>query len=238
MELLKQWKEKPITIEQFEDMWDQNNKVEAARSYISLLREVEGISLRDKVTFLARLVDASEHVFGSFWTGSEIDSRNSELKAMAARTFLELVPTWNDEFQTECHRVFRELKHLSSELRKGWENKIKTFVHSLLDTKQKEINVFWKYTVPEVLVNNRMFEEMINYDYTGEPAVGALAAFLFPDRFPGFQDWTRSLSLNSVMKDLSSRLSQALQENREPHAVSTLLRLLAKRGDLEKIFSS
>lgn len=166
----KVWKKEPLTFEQFGDMWEQNNKLEVARSLLTMLKDSKSIPDGQKLIFLAGIsIPVSTPYKGLASLGLlpeyRFTSEDRELGAIAVRFFLEIMPGWdNNAFKKECEAILSALGSLPVGEQSGWESKIKAFIHSLLDTIKKENSFFWKYDVPQALVNNRMLEEMVNYD--------------------------------------------------------------------------
>ncbi len=233
MKYLKEWKTHKISIGEFEDLWEANTRFEVAKAYISLLKEVESISQEDKAKFLAKIAS------GCQMEGERLidyrDPENEELGALAVKTFFEIVPAWDKGLEAECWQVLIKLGEVLPEHRKGWEGKAKTFVHSFLNTEKKEDDSGWQYTVPSALIALEMFEELVNYNFTGQETLELLNKLIRPENpLPSMF----YLGESRFLEALGQNILWALKENREPHAVSALLRLLAKRGGLEKIFQT
>lgn len=234
--LLKKWKDRPITIGEFEDLWEENRRFEGAGMLLYLLREAGSIPQEEKIRFLGNLIEESlfQSKNGLLY---EKDVRNQKLKAIATKIFLELLPTWNDQFERECKIVVSQLGKISPEERRGWEHKIKTFLRSFLNTKRKkDYGNFFLEDLNRALINNRMFNELVNYDFSDELLMNqdyGLKGFLFGDK--GYLSVDLSIALKNP-QNLKKAIIKAFKEGKELHALSVFLHLLAKRGDLEKIF--
>ena len=238
MEYLKTWKEQKISRGELEDLWEQNIDYEVAEKLLLVLRDAEDISLKHKVSFLTNLIsDYNPKNFGDLPESirMEVDHRihwprAHQIRAEAFQIFLELVPEWNDEFEYQCRGIIDYLgwPAFGEADRKGYEGKIKKFVHSYLNTHKKE--EMDEHGIAKALVNNRMFEELVNYDFVSHTAVNALWKYVFGQEIHG---------LYGSGIDIAGKLSKAWkksQDSQTRHALSVIHYLLAKRGDLEKIF--
>ena len=99
--------------------------------------------------------------------------------------------------------------------------------------------------IAEILINNGMFEELVNYNFVYDRTVRKLFEFVYKGCIyvydPGF---AFVQFLESDRRDVSVFKKQLKEmlfswdkiENR--HALATLWTLLAKRGDLKKIFDA
>lgn len=225
----KAWKKEPLTFEQFKDLWEQNNKLELAKAYLVVLKESVSVPLEDKIRFLSQVISDCAANLRAYL----VEAGSSEIRSLAAKTFLEIMPKCD-------HMVYLELMdclgELTDEQKKGWEWKIKTFAHSYLDNSVNKKVIFDNPVVVKMLIHNRMFEEMVNYDFISDLVIGRLVIYLFPQCFSPWCISEYHLWDKDDFESLSREIHKALRENREPHAVSVLLRLLAKRGDLDKIF--
>ena len=226
------WKTRGISIGEFEDIWGANTRLELAESLITSLKSIETITKEDKVGFL---VDNIIFRARNWFLEALEDERSVEYRLLmgpykaALAAFFDLVPVWPDYeggINIHCGRVLRELNGLPSCATGNLAGKIKIFIRSYLNTNKKEDIDRW--AVGPVMVKNQMFEELLSYDFTSDEVVKELWSIVFPG------NGNPILYYNG--QGLREKLVQALRENREPHAVSTLLRILAKRGDLEKIF--
>lgn len=233
-----------LTIGEFEDVWNANNRYEVAKGLLMVLPEMEGISREDKIGFLNQLVLEIRNID----TGGEKerleclqvnpDKLIQNLLKPALSAFFELVPIWDKALEKYCQLMLVNLSYLSTisgESLRGFKGQIKQFVHSYLNTHpKKEIK---ENDTINILIHNRMFEELINYGLNLDVAIDGLWRLIFNESLDYFSIWAHPWMSNAERNRYRfDKLSTALKENREPHAVSTLLRLLVKKEDLEKIF--
>ncbi|MDP1629554.1 MAG: hypothetical protein Q8L57_02955, partial [bacterium] len=117
---------------------------------------------------------------------------------------------------------------------------IKKFVHSYLNSVKKE-DMVEEYLIVDVLINNQMLEELVNYNFVSDGTIAKLWDFLFKkDSYDDGSYYDIFLRYDRGNLDFAPKRAKELLlswdkvENR--HALSTLWTLLAKRGDLQKIF--
>lgn len=226
MDYFKDLKERPISIGEFEDLWERNNRLDVAEKYLQLLRDAPKIELAEKVEFLAKILKSAHD---SLHRSNVPYIGNTTLIVLTIGVFLELVSQWDDNFSKECWLVVDALKDVSQESQ-CIGKKVKTFVQSLLNTKRKEDTHSWKYVVHEVMIEHGMLEELVNYNFTSEYVVHSLTKKYF-----GYDSYLRPDDPERL-REFGELIAKAIKENREPHALSVLLRILGKREDLEQIF--
>ncbi len=239
----KQWKgRKELSISELEDLWFANRNLEMARSIILAVKDFQKISLEEKLKFLCN-VYYENSIYDSF-------CRNEKLKyyieSPLLGSFLFLLPEWKQEFadKDSTKLIFVILSHedIYSHISVS-AGQIKKFVHSYLNSVKKED--MEEHLIVEVLINNRMFEEMINYNFVSDETVKILWDVVFKQNieidygycycalFKAY--YTDSIDSKKREKKIKEfLLSWDKVKNR--HALATLWTLLAKRGDLEKIF--
>jgi hypothetical protein len=253
-EIKKQWKEREeLSISELEDIWFANRNLEMARSIILAVKDFQKISLEEKLEFLRNVFYEESNL----WDAGAYGKLEKYIKGPLLETFLFLLPEWKQEFaeKTENGRLIINLlsyKDIYSHISVS-AGQIKKFIHSYLNNvKKEEMEGSWEESwIVDILINNRMFEELVNYNFVSDRAVEGLWDFLFSKenkiwsgsyfRFL-FSDATwlveetakQKLRIEKKEKIKSHLLSWDKVENR--HALSTLWTLLAKRGDLKKIF--
>lgn len=233
----RKWtRRRDLTIGEFEDIWDSTNRYEVAEGLLSVLPAMEGISHGDKINFLTDLVllireinepaedDRLRNV------GADPDKLKKHILLPAVRAFFEIVPSWDRNLDDCCRKMLVSLSYLteSKTLLERLGSKIKKFVHSCLNICRKE--EIDEMVLAKVLINCGMFEELANYNFVSDATIDCLAR----------QVLNRPITshFKYFVGEIKEPILAALKENREPHALSVLLRLLAKRGDLEKIFKA
>lgn len=233
---LKEWRERPISIGEFENLWEQNNKLEVAKALLGLLKDAKAVSKKEKVIFLNELIE--DHNLGEA----------AELKYLAVKFFLEIVPVWDNEFGEECKNILSFLSHIWEDERKGWENKIKIFLHSVLNGKKKaETDYYMSKILGQALIRNRMLEELVNYyDILSPEAMREILPELWEFVFD-WRTYNRS-NFNVLLCGKGEEVERARKcvvealfswdKVKNRHALATLWTLLAKRGDLNKIFGT
>jgi hypothetical protein len=239
-ETQKHWKEREeISINELEDMWFANRNLEMAKHYILAVKDFQKISLEEKLWFLRNVL----HEKSNLWRNSDYEKLDKYIKGPLLETFLFLLPEWKQEFaeRTETGKLILALlshKDINFHISVS-DGQIKKFVHSYLNSVKKED--MQEYLIVDVLISNRMFEELVNYNFVSLRSVNKLWNFIF-------SGWIScgdvsyycliQATLNGV-EEYQGKVRELLfswdkVENR--HALATLWTLLAKRGDLEKIF--
>ncbi len=243
----KQWKEREeFSISELEDIWFVNRNLEMARTIILAVKNFQKITLEEKLKFLTDVFHEDSDL-------QMIKSREKLMKYILSpllETFLFLLPEWKQEQEQEFAERFTEkmkngrliLVLLSFESIYPYisvsAGQIKKFVHSYLNSVKKE-NIDEEWTV-EILINNRMFEELVNYNFISNEAIEKLWDFIFIDADHCYNCSSLFWTLSGKPADKRIKrvrellLSWDKVENR--HALATLWTLLTKRGDLEKIF--
>ena len=267
----KQWKEREdLSISELEDIWFANRNLEMARSIILAVKDFQKIFLEEKLEFLSNIFHESSNLKEE--SNLEITKSQEKLEKYIygplLETFLFFLPEWKQELHDKEGWLYTYLilillsnannclhAHISA-------GQIKKFVHSYLNSVKKE--GMPKSLVLDILINNKMFEELINYNFLSDPTIVKLWKFVFHglifkednedlskryhidpiDRCEAFgqnifdEDHrkNRVVARDEYLKLKDFLLFWDKVENR--HALATLWTLLAKRGDLEKIFGA
>lgn len=252
----KQWKEREFaSISELEDLWLDNRNLEIARSIILAVKDFQKISLEERLHFLDSLVfDVRSDLL------NEIGGEKTEkyIGGPLLETFLFLLPEWKQEFEKYGRTILQlcRCSYTDNSYYAIPTGKIKKFIHSYLNSVKKE-NIPEETTI-HLMIKNGMFEELVNYNFISDTTLKVLWDFLFTksgnyadeyeevvdagwwlnDRKPNFS------GIRELLYDRKPNLSRMREllcfwdkvENR--HALATLWTILAKRGDLEKIFST
>jgi hypothetical protein len=236
----KQWREgTQISIGELRDLWDANNKLEVAKCLILGIKEIN-LPLEEKVEFLRNIFPI--HLSKAL--------RNENLKTYIIKpildTFLTLVPEWKEEFSNFGRTILFLLSHRDSvSMAEGLSGRIKKFVHSYLNKVKKEnMN---EYVIADVLIYHGMFEELVNYNFISDNTTDKLFDFIFPpEKFASryeskfgleqFRVWINNINNLEYRKEKLKSFLFSWDKVENRHALATLWTLLAKRGDLKKIF--
>jgi len=243
----KEWKDRPASIAEFEMLWDVNKNLEIAKALILSLKDIEGLSFQEKLEFLLPISDSAFH-------------------KPILEVILDLVPEctkYNKDYHVE---ILKHIKDSMTMDIKNCMGRIKKFVHSVLNTYGKENNedTFLYGRTPtlicQVLIQCGMFEELINYNFTDISSIVKLwdhvfvkdadsntlafqysIIFEWPENCYGGLSHLGPRDVSTISRKNKQKISELLCswdkiENR--HALATLWTLLAKRGDLEKIFGA
>jgi len=236
----KQWKEREeLSIGELEDIWFANRNFEMARSIILAVKDFQKITLEEKLEFLQSVLYEQNNL-----------SRESEFQYICnplLETFLFLLPEWKQESSDRNGRPYARLilVLLSKKDFYSYINisagQVKKFVHSYLNNVRKED--MKEYPIIDVLINNRMFKELVNYNFVSDETIKTLWDFLFTKPGNYADEYLKIINLDHFLnvrrEPNSDRMKELLCswdkiENR--HALSTLWTLLAKKGELQKIF--
>ncbi len=229
-EVKRQWKEREeISISELEDMWFANRNLEMARSIIWAVKDFQKITQEEKLAFLNSIFREQSNL------NRERESRY--ISGPLLDVFLFLLPEWEWKIAEQYTRLIFILLSNTTHNFYVSAGRIKKFVHSYLNSLKKE-DMIEEHLIVDALINNRMFEEMVNYSFISNSTVGRLWNFVFNAEFTEqsffrlFPDFPEITHNKGRIRELL--LSWDKVENR--HALSVLWTLLAKRGDLEKIF--
>ena len=232
MSTQKTFRQKPLDFEEFQELWEGNQKFEVAQGLLLTLKASRHISLDDKLTFLCEISCGGWIASARYWwnpiggaIGGVLGEMLDNLCRQAFGYCLELQPLWNGSSKA-CSTMLDLLRQ--DRLYKGFEPAIKKFMQSLLNAEHTELEKgsnIWRVSVPGVLLKLRMFEELVNYGFTESNVIKELLNMCNIVLMQKGQELTISMP----------ELVDALAKNREPHALSTALRLLAKQ-DPHKLF--
>lgn len=216
MDTRKTWRQKPFDYEEFKEFWNGNQKFEVAQGLLFTLKESKHIGIISKLLFLNTIARDRAHLYGA----SDI-----ALFRQALDHILKLTPVWYSEAPASSKDIVVIIaSNIHVQMYSGFEPSLKKFMQSLLNgtPKQEDDNFwgqFWRYDVPAVLLKLRMFEELVNYNFTGIDVIKKLLGMCnVASRYD-----------SGKLHIHTPELLDALAQNRDPHAMSTLLRLLAKR---------
>jgi len=238
----KEWKKVKnfMIFDDFVRIIEETSSIDVVCSQISTMASANQLTTYEKIDCIRYILT---HRFFPY---------TKDVHENAAKVFFSIVPVWIKDHTPSnllacTHDIFMQLSVANTGEHsidtRNFFIKVRKFVQSYLNSwKEKEID---KELVAMVLINHKMFEELVNYNFVSDDVVLRLCGLVFFGQgYSCNPCYALERSLRGLRSDGSvfkfkEQVKQMLLswdkvENR--HALATLHTLLAMRGDLQKIF--